>query len=116
MTSKTPVGAWRWYTADMWTDISPEEMTLLQYLHEHSGVRGGRIGLDPKVIKRELRISSERLDVDSASLAAHGLAGVRHTRTGSDERPSSTCSAIWVTIKGEDYLTRSRLRPRAIKR
>ena len=99
----------------MWTDISREELALLEYLHEHAGVRGGRIGLDPKVIKRELRISAARLDVDSASLAAQGLAGVRHTRTGSDERPSSTCSAIWVTIKGEDYLTRSRRRPGAVK-
>jgi hypothetical protein len=97
----------------MWTDISQEELTLLTYLHEHSGLRGGRIGLDPKAIKRELRISAARLAMDSASLAAHGFAGVRHVRTGPDERPSSTCSAIWVTIKGEDYLTRSRRRPGA---
>jgi hypothetical protein len=87
--------------------ISQAELTLLQYLHQHAGISGGRIGLDPKAIRRDLRINMPRLAEDSASLAAHGFAGVRHTRPGADDVPSSTCSAIWVTSKGEDYLRRS---------
>jgi hypothetical protein len=97
----------------MSTDISQAELTLLQYLHERSGVRGGRIGLDPKPIRRDLGLSESRLAEDSASLVAHGLAGVRHVRTGPEELPSSVCCAIWVTSKGEDYLKRSSRRERA---
>jgi hypothetical protein len=97
----------------MSANLSPAELTLLQYLHDHAGVAGGRIGLDPKAIKRELRISVTRLAEDSASLAAHGFAGVRHTRPGADDVPSTTCSAIWVTSKGQDYLRRSQSGPRA---
>ena len=99
----------------MSANISQAELTLLQYLHEHSGVSGGRIGLDPKPITRELRISMTQLAEHSAALAAHGFAGVRHTRPGADEVPSSTCSAIWVTSKGQDYLRRSQSRPAAAK-
>ena len=93
----------------MWTDISQTELTLLRYLCEHSGAPGARIGLDPKPIRRELGLSASRLAEDSASLAAHGLAGVRHARTGPEELPSSVCCAIWVTSKGVDYLKRLRL-------
>ena len=99
----------------MWTDISQAQLALLRYLHEHAGARGSRIGLDPKPIRRELGLSESRLAEDSASLAALGLAGVRHARTGPEERPSSVCSAIWVTSKGEDYLKRLRLERAANK-
>src|SRR5688572_28735722 len=100
-----------WYDAEMSAIISLAELTLLQHLHEHGGVAGGRIGLDPKVIKRDLRISMTRLEEDSASLAAHGFAGVRHTRPGADNASPSTCSAIWVTSKGQAYLRRSQSGP-----
>lgn len=92
--------------------ISEREFTLLQYLHEHSGVAGGRIGLDPQRVKRDLRISMTRLAEDSASLTALGLAGMRYTRTSvEDIAPSSTCSAVWVTRKGQDFLKRCRSAP-----
>lgn len=84
---------------------------LLQYLHEHAGVSGGRIGLDPKSIKRGLRISETRLAEDAAALAAHGLAGVRHTRPRDEGAHTPISSAIWVTSKGEDYLRRFRVSP-----
>jgi hypothetical protein len=91
----------------MSTNISPAELTLLRYLHERTGGSGGRIALDPKAIKRGLRISATQLAEDSASLAAHGFAGVRHTRFGLDHVPVDTCSGIWVTSKGEAYLNGS---------
>jgi hypothetical protein len=91
----------------MSTNISPAELTLLQYLHDRAGVSGGRIALDPKAIKRGLRISATQLAEAAASLAAHGFAGVRHTRFGLNHVPVDTCSGIWVTSKGEAYLTRS---------
>jgi hypothetical protein len=86
--------------------ISPEELTLLQYLQARSGISGERVGLDPKAIKRALRITESRLAADAASLAAHGLAGVRNTRPDANGNPSTTCSAIWLTSKGEAYLER----------
>jgi hypothetical protein len=85
-------------------------LTLLQYLYDRSGIPGGRIGLDPKGIMRALRITVERFAEDSASLAAHGFAGRRCLR-GADGAASSTCSAIWVTSKGEDYLEQSQTGP-----
>ena len=92
----------------MSTTISPAELTLLQYLHDRAGVSGGRIALDPKAIKRGLRLSATQFAEDSASLAARGFAGVRHTRFGLDHVPVDTCSGIWVTTKGEAYLNDSR--------
>ena len=93
--------------------ISPAELRLLQHLHERSGVSGGRIGLDPKPITRELRINATQLAQDSAALVAHGFVGVRNTRSGDDCPPSTTCSAIWVTSKGQEYLKRTRSRSAA---
>ena len=87
--------------------ISPAELTLLRYLRDHSGVSGGRVGLDPKPVARGLRISMTQFAADSAALAARGLAGVRDLRPDANNVPSGTCSAIWVTSKGEDYLRRS---------
>src|SRR5947207_1565490 len=92
-------------------NISPTELTLLEYLHKHSGVSGGRIGLDPKPIKRELRISMTRFAEDSVALAAYGFAELRYARAGAGNERSSTCSAIWVTTKGVEYLSRSRSQP-----
>jgi hypothetical protein len=91
-------------------NISASELTLLQYLQDHSNVSGGRIALDPKHIKRGLRVSMERLAEDSAALATYGFAGVRHVRRDDDDDASPrTCSAIWVTSQGEKHL-RSRSR------
>jgi hypothetical protein len=95
----------------MSTTISPAELTLLRYLHDRAAVAGDRIALDPKAIKRGLRISTTQLAEDSASLAAHGFAGVRHTRFGLDHVPVDTCSGIWVTSKGEAYLNGSHSAP-----
>lgn len=86
--------------------ISRAEWALLQYLHEHGGAPGGRIGLDPKPLMRELRIGTARFAADAASLAARGLVGVRNVRPGADGAPSAKCAAIWVTSKGEDHLVR----------
>jgi hypothetical protein len=87
--------------------LSPAELTLLQYLHEHTPVRGNRIALDPKAIKRDLRISTTHLADDSSTLATHGFAGVRHARVGDNDASPPVCSAIWVTNKGVDYLKQS---------
>jgi hypothetical protein len=88
----------------MVANISPAELALLEYLHKHSGGLGERIGLDPKPITRSLRISMTQFAEDSASLAAQGLAGIRDFRPDANDVPSSRCSAIWLTKKGEDYL------------
>ena len=95
------------YNAGMSSNISPAELALLEYLHERSGMSGGRIGLDPKPITRVLRISMTRLAETSASLAALGLAGVRHNRASAEGVASTVCAAIWVTSKGQDYLKRA---------
>ena len=79
-------------------------MTLLEYLHKHSGSLGERIALDPKPISRSLRISMNQFAENSASLAAHGFAGMRDFRPNTKDVPSSKCSAIWLTKKGDDYL------------
>ena len=91
-------------------DLSPAQLALLRYLHEHSGGpaggSGGRIGLDPRPVMRRLRIGTAQFTEDSACLAAYGLVGVRDFRPNANDVPSATCSAIWITGKGEDYLTR----------
>jgi hypothetical protein len=84
--------------------ISQTELMLLEYLHVHSGGSGQRIALDPKPIARSLKISMNQFGEDSASLAAHGFAGVRDFRAAPNDVPSSRRSAIWLTKKGEDYL------------
>ncbi len=84
--------------------ISQGERSLLQYLNQHSGGSGERISLDPKAVTRGLRISANQFAEDAAALAAHGLAGVRDFRPNANDIPSSKCSAIWLTRKGEDYL------------
>jgi hypothetical protein len=90
-------------------NITERELTLLQYLNDRSGVMGGRIGLDPQRIRRDLRISLPRLAEDSAALTALGLAGMRYARARSDDVAlSTTCSAVWVTSKGQAYLRRAR--------
>ena len=91
--------------------ISVAELTLLEYLGKHSGRSGERIGLAPKPITRDLRISMEQFAEESASLAAHGFAGIRNFRPDANDIPSSKCSAIWLTKKGEDYLRSHRLAP-----
>jgi hypothetical protein len=96
------------YNVGMSSNISPAELALLEYLHARSGTSGGRIGLDPKPITRDLRISMTRLAETSASLAALGLAGVRHNRPSAEGVASTICAAIWVTSKGQDYLKRAR--------
>ena len=73
---------------------------------------GGRIGLDPQPVMRRLRIGTTQFAEDSAYLAAHGLVGVRDFRPDANGVPSATCSAIWITGKGEDYLKRSQPGPR----
>lgn len=93
---------------DMLTNISPSELTLLVHLHERSGGSNERIWLDPKPISRSLRISMKQLAENSASLAAHGLAGVRDFSPDANDVPSSQCAAIWMTKMGKDYLRRSR--------
>jgi hypothetical protein len=96
----------------MSSNISRAELTMLEYLHQHSGGSGERIWLDPKPIRRDLRISMDQFVEDSASLVAHGFAGVRDFRPDANNVPSSTCSAIWLTRMGEEYLRRSRSGPR----
>jgi hypothetical protein len=91
----------------MLTNISPSELTLLEHLHQRSGGSKERIWLDPKPISRSLRISMKQLAENSASLAAHGLAGVRDFRPNADDVPSLQCAAIWMTKMGEEYLKRS---------
>ena len=91
--------------------ISHAELTLLQYLHEHSGHSDERIWLDPKPIIRGLGISMNQLAKDSASLAVHGLAGFRAFRKTDVDAAGSGPSAVWITRNGEDYLRRSRLEP-----
>src|SRR4051812_6460442 len=100
----------------MSTTLSPAELTLLQHLHDRAGVSGERVALDPKAIRRVLRISTTQLAADAAALAALGLAGVRHSRFGLDHVPVDTCSGIWVTSKGEAYLNGSRSIPGATQR
>ena len=92
-------------------ELSPAQLALLRYLHEHSGGLGGRIGLDPQPVMRGLRIGTAQFADDSARLAAHGLIGVRDFRPDGKKVPSGTCSAIWITGKGEDYLKRSQPEP-----
>jgi hypothetical protein len=89
---------------DMSASISQSELALLKYLHEHSGQSGERIWLDPKPIIQSLHITMTQLAENSASLGAHGFAGVRDFRPDANNVPSSKCSAIWITRKGEDYL------------
>ena len=96
----------------MLANLSPAQLKLLQYLREHSGGSGGRIGLDPKPIMRGLRINTAQFAEGSASLAAHGFVGVRDFRPDANDVPSSKCSTIWVTGKGEDYLRRLHPGPR----
>ena len=86
--------------------VSPAQQALLAYLHARSGGSGRRIGLDPKPVMHALRLSPAQFTEDSASLAAHGLVGVRDVRADANDVPSRKCSAIWVTGKGEDYLRR----------
>ena len=93
-----------WYNDGMLETISQGELNLLEYLGKHSCGLGERISLDPKPITRGLRISETQFAADSAALVAHGLAGVRGFRPNSNDVPSSKCSAIWLTGKGEDYL------------
>jgi hypothetical protein len=93
-----------WYDDVMLASLSQTELTLLQYLREHSGASGERVWLDPKPIARRLRISVTQFAADSASLAALGLAGVRDFRADANDVPSAKRSAIWLTGKGEDYL------------
>jgi hypothetical protein len=88
----------------MSADLTHQELTLLKYLHDRSGIPGARFGLDPKFVKRGLRISVTQFARDSAALAVRGFAAVRYARSDAGDVPSSTCSAIWVTSKGEDYL------------
>jgi hypothetical protein len=94
----------------MLATLSPTQLKLLQHLHLQSGTSGGRIGLDPKAIMRALRIKMTGLADDAAALESLGLAGVRHVTTGRDtDGPivrSATCSAVWLTKLGEDYLKR----------
>ena len=85
-------------------NMSQSELVLLEYLHEHSGGSGERISLDPKPITRSLRISVSRFVEDSASLVAHSFAGIRSVEPDAKDVPSSKCSAIWITKKGEDFL------------
>ena len=96
------------YNGGMSSNISPAELALLEYLHERSGPSGGRIGLDPKPITRDLRINMTKLAETSASLAALGLAGVRHNRANAESVASNICAAVWVTRKGQDYLKGAR--------
>ena len=84
--------------------VSPAQQAMLEYLRERSGGSGRRIGLDPKPVMHGLRISPAQFAADSASLAAHGLVGVRDVRPDARDVPSRKCSAIWVTGRGEDYL------------
>jgi hypothetical protein len=92
------------YNALMSETISRAELALLEYLHKHSGSLGERIALDPRPITRSLRISMSQFAENSASLAALGFAGVRDFRPSVNEVPSSKCSAVWLTKKGDDYL------------
>jgi len=95
----------------MSANISLAELMLLEYLHKHSGSSGERIGLAPKPITRDLRISREQFAEESASLAAHGLAGMRNFRPDANDVPSLKCSSIWLTKKGEVYLKDHRPEP-----
>ena len=88
----------------MLANISQAELTLLEYLHEHSGGLCSRIWLDPKPISKSLGISANQLIDNSASLAAHGFAGVRDSRPNANDLPSVECSAIWITRKGKACL------------
>jgi hypothetical protein len=97
----------------MLANISRTELRLLHYLLERTGASGGRIALDPKAIMRGLRINATQLAADSAALAAHGFAGVRHSRSGPENVPVEACSAVWVTSKGEAYLKRAQSAPGA---
>jgi hypothetical protein len=93
-------------------ELNASERAMLEYLRKHSGGSGERISLDPKPIRRDLRLSAGQFDADATSLAAHGFAGVRGFRSESNpDVPTSGCSAIWVTRKGEDYLRRTRPEP-----
>jgi hypothetical protein len=84
--------------------ISQAELKLLTHLYERSGTFGDRIGLDPKPIIRDLRISMTEFDEASAALAALGLCGRRDFRPDGADVPSHRCSAVWVTSKGAEYL------------
>jgi hypothetical protein len=96
----------------MSANISPEQFNLLKYLQQRSGASGGRTALDPKAVIRGLRISNTQFAETSAALAAEGLAGVRNLRPDSKDVPSSKCSAIWLTGKGEEYLKRAQFEPK----
>jgi hypothetical protein len=88
----------------MSVEISQTELALLTYLYKHSGDSGERIWLDPKPIMHDLRISTEQFIKAWGTLAAHGLAGVRSSTPETTESRSMSCSAIWLTRKGKDYL------------
>jgi hypothetical protein len=84
--------------------VSRTELALLEYLRAHSCASGERIPLDPKAIKRVLRIDATQFADDAAGLAGRGLAGIRGFRSNENGDRLPGCSAIWLTIKGEDYL------------
>jgi hypothetical protein len=103
---ESPESLVSWYITPMSANLTRQEWTLLQYLHDRSGIPGARFGLDPKFVRRGLRISTTHFARDSASLAARGFAAVRYARSDAGD-VSTPCSAIWVTSKGEDYLKKS---------
>jgi len=92
--------------------LNISELVMLNCLHRLTGGSGERISLDPKLIMRNLGVSVSRFTEDVAALAAHGFAGVRHFRPNAHDVPSSICSAIWLTGKGETYLKELRSEPR----
>src|SRR5688572_24522645 len=91
----------------MSSNLSPAKLTLLEYLHERSAGSRGRVGRDLKPTTGIPTTTMSRLAESSASLAALGLAGVRHNRPSAEGVASTICSAIWVTSKGQDYLKRT---------
>ena len=88
-------------------NISYPQLCLLKYLREHTGGSGARISMEPKAVTRGLRISTSQFTIDSDGLVAHGLVGVRYFWSDAKNAPSSSCSAIWLTGKGEEHLRRS---------
>jgi hypothetical protein len=98
------------YDAVMSLDISETGLALLIHLQKNSSAMGERISLDPKHIIHRLRISVDQFAQASALLAGHGLAGVRNFRPNANDVPSSKCSAIWLTKKGDDYLKQAEAR------
>ena len=85
--------------------ITPAELALLEYLHAHSCRSTVRPWLDPKPITQFFRISMIQFAAYSGALVARGFAGVREFRPDANDVPSLRCSAIWLTQKGEDYLS-----------